>query len=329
MCSLINKNMAYIKTLKDNELVGGTDQSDVYPVSSTQAIFSQKSDGTVPIGIKGNKVPRLEDRLSEMQDVITAMLPYDDVHLPTLTLAGMPASVEVGSVIQPTLTATFTKNGYPYAITDEESKIQFGMNYPAVDVTDNTVSTVISTTPDEVTVTVDFRAVASVTYADYTVQLRDKAGCGTVKTVEVTGDTLTAIKHCTVYRESFFNTNIPVPDTDGDGKINEQDVLNVVNNLNTDTIRQWEDRLGSNTGTKQVVLPEGAQLFAFAIPVGRTFTARPVGGFDVDWTDNFKKREGTVNIYGANQYTAVPYNIYYYSNYSGFKTSTTLKIIIQ
>jgi hypothetical protein len=33
-------NIAYIKTLKDNELIGGTDNRDVYPVSTTQAIFS-------------------------------------------------------------------------------------------------------------------------------------------------------------------------------------------------------------------------------------------------------------------------------------------------
>ena len=53
--------MAYIKTLKDNELIGGQDNTDVYPVSTTQAIFSQKPDGTVPEGRK----QLLEDRLEE------------------------------------------------------------------------------------------------------------------------------------------------------------------------------------------------------------------------------------------------------------------------
>ena len=57
--------MAYIKTLKDNELIGGTDNTDVYPVSTTQAIFSQKPDGTVPEGIKHQ---RLEERLEDNED---------------------------------------------------------------------------------------------------------------------------------------------------------------------------------------------------------------------------------------------------------------------
>ena len=58
-------NIAYIKTLKDNELIGGTDNRDVYPVSTTQAIFSQKPDGTLPEGIKHQK---LEDRLFDGEE---------------------------------------------------------------------------------------------------------------------------------------------------------------------------------------------------------------------------------------------------------------------
>lgn len=57
--------MAYIKTLKDNELIGGQDNTDVYPVSTTQAIYSQKPDGTIPDGIKHQK---LEDRLFDGEE---------------------------------------------------------------------------------------------------------------------------------------------------------------------------------------------------------------------------------------------------------------------
>ena len=35
--------MAYIKTLKDNELVGGTDETDVYPITHTKAIFDSNN----------------------------------------------------------------------------------------------------------------------------------------------------------------------------------------------------------------------------------------------------------------------------------------------
>ena len=57
--------MAYIKTLKDNELIGGTDNTDVYPVTTTQAIYSQRPDGRVPEGIKHQK---LEDRLEDHEE---------------------------------------------------------------------------------------------------------------------------------------------------------------------------------------------------------------------------------------------------------------------
>ena len=62
--------MAYIKTLKDNELIGGTDNTDVYPVSTTQAIYSQKPDGTVPEGIKHQRLEeRLEDHEEDAQEL--------------------------------------------------------------------------------------------------------------------------------------------------------------------------------------------------------------------------------------------------------------------
>lgn len=54
--------MAYIKTLKENELIGGQDNNDVYPVTTTQAIYSQNPDGTIPSGIQHQK---LEDRLQD------------------------------------------------------------------------------------------------------------------------------------------------------------------------------------------------------------------------------------------------------------------------
>lgn len=65
--------MAYIKTLKDNELVGGTDNKDVYPVSTTQALYSQDSEGNVrkktiedpethlPVDVPEKLEDRLED----------------------------------------------------------------------------------------------------------------------------------------------------------------------------------------------------------------------------------------------------------------------------
>ena len=52
--------MAYIKTLKDNELVGGTDETDVYPITHTKAIFDSN-----------NK--ELEQRLAENEEKLSEL----------------------------------------------------------------------------------------------------------------------------------------------------------------------------------------------------------------------------------------------------------------
>lgn len=61
--------MAYIKTLKENELIGGRDNTDVYAVSSTQAIFSQDESGKTPDGVEF----KLEDRLKRHEADIEAL----------------------------------------------------------------------------------------------------------------------------------------------------------------------------------------------------------------------------------------------------------------
>lgn len=55
---------AHIKVLKENELVNGIDNSDVYPVTSSQAIFRQNPNGSKPEGVK----QRLEDTLQDHEE---------------------------------------------------------------------------------------------------------------------------------------------------------------------------------------------------------------------------------------------------------------------
>ena len=52
--------------MKNNELIGGTDESPVYPVSSTQAIYSQDASGNIPEG----KPKKLEDRLQGIEGTL-------------------------------------------------------------------------------------------------------------------------------------------------------------------------------------------------------------------------------------------------------------------
>lgn len=56
--------MAYIKVIKDEELAGGVDNTEVYPVTTSQALYRQNPDGTVPPGIKHQK---LEDSLQDIE----------------------------------------------------------------------------------------------------------------------------------------------------------------------------------------------------------------------------------------------------------------------
>ena len=56
--------MAYIKVLKDEDLAGGVDNTEVYPITTSQALYRQNPDGTIPPGIKHQK---LEDSLQDIE----------------------------------------------------------------------------------------------------------------------------------------------------------------------------------------------------------------------------------------------------------------------
>ena len=63
--------MAYIKTLKDNELIGGQDNTDVYPISTTQALYSHDDLGNVRMSkTNPNKPETLEERLTNHEENI-------------------------------------------------------------------------------------------------------------------------------------------------------------------------------------------------------------------------------------------------------------------
>ncbi len=96
--------MGYIKTLKNNELVGGTDETPVYPVSSTQAIYSQDNSGDTPEG----KPKKLEDRLQSIEETLLV-----DAGVPgyvQCTVNGSPYLVPVFTLQKPA-TPTITANG--------------------------------------------------------------------------------------------------------------------------------------------------------------------------------------------------------------------------
>lgn len=80
--------MAYIKTLKDNELVGGTDNKDVYPVSTTQALYSQEADGTVRMSKDNPLQPeKLEERLEDHEEDASVLHQQTEKLVPAISYA--------------------------------------------------------------------------------------------------------------------------------------------------------------------------------------------------------------------------------------------------
>lgn len=90
--------MAYIKTLKDNELVGGTDTKDVYPVSTTQALYSQEADGTVRMSKDNPLQPeKLEERLEDHEEDAQELHQKTELFSAALTASPTSTSFELVS----------------------------------------------------------------------------------------------------------------------------------------------------------------------------------------------------------------------------------------
>lgn len=100
--------MANIKILKEDQLVGGTDNTPVYPVSSTQAIYCQDSEGNVPQGVK----PKLEDRLRDIENSMEAqgyvILNEKTIHVGTASITVPSTASEVNAL------PNTTKYGYSF-----------------------------------------------------------------------------------------------------------------------------------------------------------------------------------------------------------------------
>lgn len=63
--------MGYIKKLKNNELVGGTDKTTIYPVTSTKAVFEEVTEGDKS-SFKSQEIINSEHdgRIKELEDEV-------------------------------------------------------------------------------------------------------------------------------------------------------------------------------------------------------------------------------------------------------------------
>ena len=61
--------MAYIETLKESMIKETTSNEDVYPATSSQAVFRQTAEGSAPSGVK----QKLEDSLLDIEQGISTL----------------------------------------------------------------------------------------------------------------------------------------------------------------------------------------------------------------------------------------------------------------
>ena len=85
--------MAYIKKLKDNELIGGTDNTDVYPVTSTEAVYNKENVSQEYINnhVDGSKIVNGTITTGKIADNAVAMGKLDN-EVQTLIQQGADSS---------------------------------------------------------------------------------------------------------------------------------------------------------------------------------------------------------------------------------------------
>lgn len=70
--------MAYIKRFKYNELIGGTDNTDVYPVTSTKAVREGNTNQEEINARQHSRVTVLEGKTQVLEDFKTVVEAYID-----------------------------------------------------------------------------------------------------------------------------------------------------------------------------------------------------------------------------------------------------------
>lgn len=87
--------MGYIKKLKNNELIGGTDKTTIYPVTSTEAVFEETTNGSES-SFKSQKTINKEqqDELDDHEERIQAAEAKD---IKSITINGSTKKFEVDS----------------------------------------------------------------------------------------------------------------------------------------------------------------------------------------------------------------------------------------
>lgn len=68
--------MAYIKRLKDNELVGGTDNTDVYPLTTAKAVYDGPDTQEEINARQNTRVTTLEGKTQVLEDFKTVVEAY-------------------------------------------------------------------------------------------------------------------------------------------------------------------------------------------------------------------------------------------------------------
>ena len=303
------KNWTELEAFYDPKAITGNIDADTLFFTKdlvfTQAFgkYEPDSSGSVTIPTETNDMSiqdLLESAFSKEKNP-TITQPSTSV---TLTGAG---AKEVGTEFTPSYSVGFNKGSYQYGPSDT------GVTVTGYTVTDTNSGSSTTQTGSFTKFTVgddtNYKVNVTTSYGDGAIPKTNlgndyaagqiKAGSKTASSAAVTG-----------YRNEFYGTLTTKPGT-----------------MTSADIRGLKDKKAQATGTISVSVPVGAMRVVIAVPDSKVVNSvLDVNGLNAQIFSSFTKT--TVQVEGANEYTAMAYNVYYLDYANANDTANTYTVTI-
>lgn len=251
-------------------------------------------------GIPENTTFTPETTMKQILNKMFVKIIQPTITQPSLTIsASGTKSVEVGTKISTTVTATFNKGKYSYGPADTGVALQ---TYTLVQNLKGTKTTVVnaatsltSYTASEITVedgtTLQFDA--TVTYGAGVTPLDNSGSPATVAGIAAGSKSVSNQQAFSGFRKYFYGAKTTIADT-----------------VDSAYIRGLTNSTGAyNNNSWSINVPEGAKEVTIALPQGKTLrNILYVEGMNTDVLSTFTMT--TVPVEGANGFTAQNYNVY-------------------
>ena len=211
---------------------------------------------------------------------------------PTVTISGTNSgNHEIGTVLNPTLTARFNQNDAGSLIELNITGIASGVTSP------------LSATIDSFTLSSTVSYTASASYAAGAIKNDNLGDPYPTGSIPAGTKTSSAVKY-TPYRQGYFWGILTT---------SSEDVPLTSEIIRAGTAKNGAFSSGSITGIAASAVANRKRIF-IACPAGYTGVSKVImpSAMNADCTADFKLLEDTVMVEGANGYTAVPYKVWVY-----------------